>query len=316
MKKTYTSYLDERILKRIEEKKEKLDRARPLPKIVLRRLQEEMIVEWTYHSNAIEGNTLTLGETRLVLEEGITIAGKTLKEHLEATNHKEAILFLLKILKEKKKVTLDLIDQIHKIVLKNIEKEFVGVYRHGQVRIVGARFIPPNYLKVPKLMDDLIKWFNKDGQRMHVIDRATLFHHKFVMIHPYYDGNGRTARLLMNLILMQKGFPPVIISNTDRKKYINALNRADNGNFAPLILLVAISLEKSLDRYLSAIAKSIGHEKKMVPLRKLAKQTPYSQEYLSLLVRQGKIHGIKEGKIWYSSKEDISNYVKQRLRKR
>jgi Fic family protein len=259
---------------------------------------------------------LTLGETRLVLEEGIMIAGKTLKEHLEATNHKEAILFLLKILKEKKTITLDLIDQIHKIVLKNIEREFAGAYRHGQVRIVDARFIPPNYLKVPKLMDDLVNWLKGEGQKLHIIDRAALFHHKFVMIHPYYDGNGRTARLLMNLILMQKAFPPVIISNIDRKKYINALNRADKNDFASLILLVAISLEKSLDRYLRAIAKSIGYDKKLVPLGELAKQTPYSQEYLSLLIRQGKIHGIKEGKVWYSSKEDITNYIKQRLRKR
>lgn len=310
------SSLDPRILKRIEEKREKLDQARPLPQIVLRRLQEEMIIEWTYNSNAIEGNTLTLGETRLVLEQGITIKGKSLKEHMEATNHKEAILFLLKILAQKKKVNINLIHQIHQIVLKNIEKEYAGVYRSGQVRILGAPFIPPNYLKVPKLMEELIAWLYGEGKKLHLIDRAALLHHQFVKIHPYYDGNGRTARLLMNLILMLDGYPPVIISNTDRRKYLNALTWADKKNFKPLVLLVAIALEKSLDRHLLAIAKSIGYDKKMMPLRKLAKQSPYTQDYLSLLIRQGKIHGLKEGKVWYSSKEDVVNYIQSRLRKR
>ncbi|MBU2635323.1 Fic family protein [Patescibacteria group bacterium] len=310
------SYLDARILNRIAEKKETLDKARPLPKIVLRRLQEDMIVEWTYHSNAIEGNTLTLGETKLVLEQGITIKGKSLKEHFEATNHKEAILFLLRILKQKKRITLDLIDQTHKIILKNIEKEYAGVYRAGQVRILGANFIPPNYIKVPQLMRELIRWFYDKSNKLSVIDTAALFHYKFVAIHPYYDGNGRTARLLMNLILMQQGYPPVIISKIDRKKYLNALYEANKKNFKPIVLLTAISLEKSLDRYLSAIAKSIGYDKKLVPLRVLAKQTPYGQDYLSLLMRQGKIHGVKEGKAWYSSKQEVINYIKQRLRKR
>lgn len=310
------SYLDIRILDRIAEKKETLDKARPLPKIVLRRLQEDMTVEWTYHSNAIEGNTLTLGETKLVLEQGITIKGKSLKEHFEAANHKEAILFLLRILKQKKRITLDLIDQTHKIILKNIEKEYAGVYRAGQVRILGANFIPPNYIKVPQLMKELIRWFYNKSNKLSVVDTAALFHYKLAAIHPYYDGNGRTARLLMNLILMQQGYPPVIISKTDRKKYLAALYEANKRNFKPIVLLTAISLEKSLDRYLSAVAKSIGYDKKLVPLRVLAKQTPYSQDYLSLLTRQGKIHGIKEGKVWYSSKQEVIDYIKQRLRKR
>jgi len=309
------SILDNRILKRIEEKKKKLDKVRPLPKIVLERLQKEITTEWTYNSNAIEGNSLTLGETRLILEEGITIRGKSLKEHLEATNHKEAIFFLAKTLKQKKKIDLRLVNNIHGIILKNIEKEFAGVYRSGQVRILGANFIPPNYLKVPKLMKELIKWLNKK-EGVSIIDKAGLFHHKLVVIHPYYDGNGRTARLLMNLILMQKGYPPVIISKIDRKKYLNALNQADKNNFKPLLVLIAISLEKTLDKYLSTVAKSVNYNKNLITLNPLSKQTPYSKDYLGLLIRQGKIHGIKRGKVWYSSKEDVNDYMGQRLRKK
>ncbi|MBU0731346.1 Fic family protein [Patescibacteria group bacterium] len=315
-KKLEKSYLDQRIIDRIEEKKEKIDEVRPFPKAVLKNLQEEMIVDWTYNSNAIEGNTLSLGETRLVLEEGITIHGKPLKDHLEATNHKEALLYLFKIIKQKKKIDQNLIKKLHQIVVKGIEKEYAGIYRTGQVRILGADFIPPNYIKISKLIIELIKWYYTEAKKMYIIDQVAIFHHRFETIHPFFDGNGRTGRLLMNVKLMEKGYPPIIVANNERKKYLNALNKANQDDYRPLVLFFAITLEKYLDVYLRAIAKATRYQKEMVPLQGLSKKVPYSQEYLSLLARQGKIHALKKGKVWYSSKEDIENYLNKRQKKK
>lgn len=310
-----SSCLDPRIVKRISEKKQLLDKHRPLPKIALQKLQENFIIEWTYNSNAIEGNTLTLGETRLVLETGITISGKPLKDHLEATNHKEAIIYLLDLIKKNKKITEQVIRDIHAIVVKNIEKEYAGRFRAGQVRILGADFIPPNYLKIPKLIEDLIKWlYGSDSKKKYILDQAAFFHHRFETIHPFYDGNGRTGRLLMNLILMQKGYPPIIISNTDRKKYLHALSKASKQDYSALTLLLAISLEKNLDLYLEAIASATKFSQELLPLSALVKSTKMSLEYLSLLARQGKIHAVKKGKTWYSTKKYIDDYLKQKLR--
>ncbi|MFH1537013.1 MAG: Fic family protein [Patescibacteria group bacterium] len=310
------SFLDQRIIDRIEEKKKKIDKVRPFPKIVLQNLQEEMIVEWTYNSNAIEGNTLSLGETRLVLEEGITIHGKPLKDHLEATNHKEALLFLFKIIKQKNKVDEALIKKLHQIIVKNIEKEYAGKYRTGQVRILGADFIPPNYLKISKLINELIKWYYSKGKESYILDQVAIFHHRFETIHPFFDGNGRTGRLLMNVKLMEKGYPPIIVANNERKKYLNALNKANKEDYKPLVLFFAITLEKYLDVYLRAIAKATGYQKELISLQELSKKVPYSQEYLSLLARQGKIHALKKGKVWFSSKEDIEKYINKRQKKR
>ena len=308
-----SKYFNPKILKRIKEKKRLLDKSRPLPKTVLEKLREQIIIEWTYNSNAIEGNSLTLRETKLVLEEGITVAGKSLREHFEATNHRDAILFLEKLVKKRKIEEKDVL-KIHQVILKNIEKEFAGKYRNGLVRILGAKKLPPNYLKVPKLMRELYQWVNKNPEKLNIIELASLVHYKFVAIHPYYDGNGRTARLLMNLLLMQKGYPAIIVLRNDRKRYYNALNKADEGDFRPFILLMAISIERSLDLYLRAVKH--GRRNNLESLLELAKKTKYSQEYLSLLARQGKLSAVKDGRKWYSSLKAVRDYIKKRERKR
>lgn len=306
-------YLNQKILERIEEKKKLLDKSRPLPKSALEKLREQIIVEWTYNSNAIEGSSLTLRETKLVLEQGITVAGKPLREHLEATNHRDAILFLEKLVKNKKVKENDIL-KIHELISKNIEKEYAGKYRRGMVRILGAKKLPPNYLKIPKLMDEFYQWINKNPEKLSIIELASLAHYKFVAIHPHYDGNGRTARLLMNLILMQNGYSSVVVLKNDRKRYYNALRKADDRDYKPFILLMAISIERSLDLYLRAIKEEKGES--LEPLSKLAKKTVYGQEYLSLLARQGKLAAAKEGKKWYSSSKAIKDYKEKRERKR
>lgn len=304
-------YLKSKILSRLEEKGALLDKNRPLPKQALLKLREQMIVEGTYNSNAIEGNTLTLKETRLILEEGLTIAGKSMREHFEATNHRDAILLLEKIMKKRGINEKDIL-AIHGLILKNIEKESVGIYRRGQVRILGAPFLPPNYLKVPRLMDDLFEWINKNPEKLHLIELAALAHYRFVTIHPFYDGNGRTARLLMNLILMQSGYPFVIVPANDRKRYYNALAKADNDDFYPFINLMAQFVERSLDLFLGAI----GKVESLVPFSQLAAKTSYSLGYLSLLARRGELDATKRGKVWFSTLKAVRDYKNERKRKR
>lgn len=295
------------LLQRIQEKKKKLDKLRPFSSSILEKLKHDLSLEWTYNSNAIEGNTLTLQETRLVLEEGITIKGKSLREHFEAKNHEKAITYLEDLVQKRARITEEHIFALHKLVLAGIEEDFSGRYRHGQVRIVGANFIPPAGHKVPDLMADFVEEIQHRTKDNHELALATFIHHRFVWIHPFFDGNGRTARLLMNLLLMQRGYPPAVILKNDRKKYYDALNQANNGNYQKLELLIGQALERSLDRYLSAF--EIGtDEEEYLPLSVLAPKTPYSAEYLGLLARRGLIDAYKEGRNWVSTQRAIEAY--------
>ena len=238
------------LLERVEAKKVRLSQMRPIPAIAMERLRESLMMEWTYHSNGIEGNTLTLQETRIILSDGLTVGGKSLREHFETLNHHEAIQVLETMVNSKYRMKSKDILHIHELVLQRIEKEYAGRYRNAGVRITGANFTPPNALKVDALMDELIDWVNQEKE-LPLIVRATIFHHRMVWIHPFFDGNGRTVRLMFNLILMSAGYPPAIILQQDRKKYYDALNKGNQGNYEKLVLLVLQALERSLDIYLS-----------------------------------------------------------------
>mgnify|MGYP001028433394 CR=1 FL=1 len=233
--------------------KKKLNQKRPLPSNTIKSIRESILLDWTYNSNAIEGNTLTLSETKVVLE-GITVGGKTLKEHLEAINHKEAILLVEDIVKQKEKFSEWQIKSIHRLILKGIGDENAGVYRKENVLISGATHTPPDYFLVPEQMSDLLKWYHGEGQKLHAIERAALLHIIFVKIHPFVDGNGRTARLLLNLELMKNGYPPTIIRKEERIDYYNALDRAHTTDeFKEFFKLVAHSLDRTLDLFLKLI---------------------------------------------------------------
>lgn len=305
--------MENKIYERIFQKKKILDSKRPLPKPVLERIMEDFSIELTYNSNAIEGNTLTLVETKMVLEEGITIKGKPLKYHLEAKNHKEAIDLLEKTVNAKTKVTEELLNFIHAIILKDIEKEYAGRYRREQVRILGADFIPPNYLKLPNLMKELAEWINKNPEKLNIIDFSAHAHYKLARIHPYVDGNGRVARLLMNIILMRDGYPPAIILNNDRKRYISTLGSAGHGNFDPFFLLVAQAVERSLDIYLMASGIDYGE---LISLSELSKKSEFSAKYLNKLARSGKLEALKLGRNWLSSDRALKRYLDSRQRQR
>lgn len=305
----------DKYLERIAEKKTQLDAFRPFPSAALRNIKESLTLEWTYNSNSIEGNTLTLQETKMVIEEGFTIKGKSLREHFEAVNHHDAIDFVESLVSHDYKLNDKDILYIHGLVLQKIEKEFAGRYRNAGVRISGANFVPPNALKVDSYMTDLIDWINDERISIHSVIKAAIFHHRFVWIHPFFDGNGRTVRLVFNLYLMRQGFPPAIILKNDRKKYYDALNKANNGDYSKLVLLVLQALERSIDIYLSNLTNTYDDYQ---PISSIVSEpgVPYGQEYVSLLARQGKIDAFKEGKNWYTSKEALNNYVNKRERKR
>lgn len=303
----------ETYLERILQKKEELDKLRPIPSYALKSIKESMTIEWTYNSNSIEGNTLTLQETKMVIEEGFTIKGKSLREHFEAVNHQDAIEFIENlatpdyIIKEK-----DILD-VHALVLQKIEKDFAGRLRTSGVRIAGANFVPPNALKVSDFLTELIDWTN--NSTLETLIKVAIFHHRFVWIHPFFDGNGRTTRLLFNLLLMKDGYPPAIILKNDRKKYYDALNNCNHGDYSKLLLLILQAIERSLNIYLGSLNNTYDDYQEISNIVS-EPNFPYGQEYISLLARQGKIDAFKEGRNWLTSKKAVTDYMEKRKRKR
>ena len=208
----------------IDSLKNKLDAQRPLSPSIVKNLQEDLILRWTYHSNAIEGNTLTLLETKVVLE-GITVGGKALREHFEAINHRNAIYYVEDIIKKEEPFSEWQIRNIHQLILKNIDDENAGRYRQQNVLISGATNTPPDYTLLNDKMAQFIDWYNTEADLIHPIARAAKVHADFVGIHPFIDGNGRTSRLLMNLELMKAGYPPCVITVENRLAYYKALDQ-------------------------------------------------------------------------------------------
>jgi len=295
-------HIDELILKRVEEKKKRLDNLRPLSKDAIQELLEDIRLRHTYHSDAIEGNTLTLQETKLVLEEGVTIGGKPLKDHLEAKNDAEAFDLMVKLVHAKKPISQEIIQQIHEIVTKGILEES-GKYRTENVRIAGSKTTPLSYSKIVKLMGEYIS--NIRELKLHPIKKAAFIHHELVRMHPFLDGNGRVARLITNLYLMQMGHPPIVLKKEEQRKYYQVLQKADGGDLSPLAAFIAKAVHEALMYYLS----SFVDDERLISLKEIAEFYPYSQEYLSLRARQGKLDAVKIENVWYSSKRALKEYL-------
>lgn len=312
------SYLTPIIKNRLEKKLVKLNKLRPLPKSAVQKLREKFQIEMTYNSNAIEGNSLTLRETFLVINEGLTVKGKPLKDHLEAKNHYTALEYLYDLIDKNKQHTVSemLIKNLHQIIIQETDKEWAGRYRNANVIIGGAKHTPPDALQVPQKMRDLIGWLNSQKNKINIIELAALLHHKLVHIHPFFDGNGRTSRLAMNLLLMQNGYPLVVILKNDRKKYYDVLSNADGGKYEPLIRFIAQAVERTLNIYLKTLTPATQKQEKYLKFTEISKTTPFSAKYLNLLARQGKLEAYKEGRNWLTSKEAVERYLKNRIRQR
>ncbi|MCL2604112.1 MAG: Fic family protein [Defluviitaleaceae bacterium] len=228
---------------------DRLKGLRPLSPEGVRRLSEDFMIDYTYHSNAIEGSTLTLDETHLVLKEGVTISGKPLKHHLEAIGHKDAYYYMEDLIKNKEPITEKTIQVIHSLVLVDGGLDR-GVYRRLPVRV--GNYYPCQPYEVPIKMEQLMAEYTTDMQSLHVIERVALFHLIFETIHPFIDGNGRVGRLLLNFELMASGYPPINIMFSDRQKYYDCFNRyrEDNKNPAKMTELVAGYAVSELKRYI------------------------------------------------------------------
>lgn len=242
-------------IKKATELKEQLDRQRPLDTVTVQRLKEDFFVRNTYHSNAIEGNTLTIYETKAILEDGITVGnGKTLREHMEAINHRDAIQYVESVIT--RPLTEHLIRNIHSLILRGIDTDHAGAYRRQDVIIAGASHSVTPHFKIADDMEELVRWYTSavENNNDHPIEIAAILHSKFVNIHPFLDGNGRTGRLLMNFELMRAGYLPVIIQVDDRQKYYEALDHAGvNNDYTMLIDMVASVEVGALKKYLELL---------------------------------------------------------------
>lgn len=292
---------------------EKLKLCRPIPPSVMGKIREEFQIEMTYNSNAIEGNSLSLKETFWVIQEGLTLKEKPLKDHLEAKNHKEALEFLYELIEHDRQNTISeqLIKQLHHLVVQESHRDIAGKYRDGDVIISGAEHRPPSAFELPAKMHDLIQWMKKHHKSLHPVEFSALVHHKLAHIHPFWDGNGRTARLVMNIFIMEAGYPLAVILKNDRKRYYRVLSQADKGNYKPLCEFVAQAVIRSLNIYLKRLKPKETLKEGFMHLKELAqdKEIPYSATYLRKLATQGKIEAFKEGRNWISSKKAIKRYV-------
>ena len=244
------------LLDSISQKKKQLDYARPFPKELIQNLDQWFKIEQTYASNAIEGNTLTRSETALVVEKGLTIGGKSLHEHLEAINHAHALDYVKQFAsKTKNSITIKFIRSLHSLILKSTDDKNAGAWRTIMVKISGSTVQLPDPIDVPHLMDNFVTWLHNTDS--HPAITAIEAHYKFVRIHPFVDGNGRCTRLLMNLLLAQEGYPPLIIDPTQREEYIKSMQQADESeNLNDYHTFMLQTLEKSIDAYLDFINRS------------------------------------------------------------
>jgi Fic family protein len=252
-----------RLLSQLDEKREELNRRRPLSPAEAARLREYLDVEWTYNSNAIEGSTLTRQETLVVLKHGLTVGGKSLVEHLEAINHQHAIDFVEHLAAQPEAISEDDIKAIHRLVLRTIDDDHAGVYRQQQVFIAGSAYLPPSASAIPGRMAEFAEWLARSGDAirqeipdaLHPVERAAHAHFWLVDIHPFVDGNGRAARLLMNLLLLQASYPIAIIRHEERAAYYAALEEGHEGRLASFLQLVAEAVDRTMDLFLSASAE-------------------------------------------------------------
>ena len=275
-------------------KKQKLDQYRPLPPALVKNLEQWFLIELTYTSNALEGNTLTRKETAAVVEKGLTIGGKSLIEHLEATNHAKALQNIMDLAGSKTNdLSEDDILTIHNTILRGIDDENAGYYRNIPVRIAGSNVILPNAARVPNRMRDFEAWIQSDHD-FHPVELAAKAHYQLVTIHPFVDGNGRTARLLMNLILLQNGYSPALIRKRDRLKYISALEKAQlGGSSDDYFKVIYDAVNRSLDIYLNAVTgkdekkPQVTKTKNLLRIGQLAKQSGESTATIRYWTKEG-----------------------------
>jgi len=293
------------LITRITQKKKQLDQLKPFPVDLIKNLNAWLRIELTYTSNAIEWNTLTRQETNLVVNEWLSVSGKLFIELLEAKNHDTVLSVILEFAQKLsiKKISQQHILYIHQQILKGINDINAGVYRSVPVRIIGSQTILPNYLKVPDLMDDLEQRLSTTKEDPLII--AIELHYRLVSIHPFIDGNGRTARLLFDLVLLIAWYPLAFVPVTERARYISSLEQAQTGwpktTYQEFMLWC---IESSLDLYLNTLQNKLQKPKKeSIILLKISELARQSGENISTIR-----YWTKEG-ILEVAKTTTSNYA-------
>ncbi len=286
------------VLRRIQEKKNRLDGFRPFPTVLEKNIDDWLRIELTYNSNAIEGNTLSRIETMLIVEKGITARGKSLVEHQEAINHARAFDYVVGLVESKEDISLQrvLID-IHSLILDKINDPYKGRYRDVSVRIQASQVVLPNPLKVPEKMDTFYKKM-EEIKHISVPEQACIVHYDFVSIHPFIDGNGRTARLLMNYVLLKNGYAPALIKKEERGIYIDALEEYHIlGKPQKYYAYLYKTIERGLDEYLKLLEKpSLEQGERLLKIGELAEVSGVSISTVR--------HWTKEGLL------DVQDYTK------
>jgi len=318
MADTDTFRLPLHLAARLRELRARLDAARPLPQAALTNLHAQYRLEATYHTNAIEGSTLTLRETQLVLERGLTVGGKPLRDHLAAANGGAAWERLAELATTGRSLDHVALQELHAVVMRGLSED-AGRYRTVNVRIVGARHTPPDWSRVGARMDGVLA---RTAQVLAAAAAATTtagddaarlfpalaaFHHGCAAVHPFSDGNGRVVRLATNLLLMARGWPPLVLRVDRRAAYYRALARGDRGELRPLAELLARAATESLLRHLA----TLGDRDALLPLRELVAATPdcpYSADYLALRARQGRFAAAKLDGVWHASRVALAAY--------
>ena len=246
------------LLKEVDVQKEQLSALRPLPEEALKKIQDALDIEYTYESNRIEGNTLTLQETALVVNEGVTISGKSMREHLEAINHTEAISYIKDIAKQDIEISERTIKEIHALILHGIDRENAGRYRTVPVMISGSAHMPSQPYLIEKQMEDfMIRFKQMEKEMVHPVLVAAYLHGELVRIHPFIDGNGRTSRLLMNLYLLRNGYVIITLkgSNDEKVNYYMALEKSHTEHLPEDFQKLVVEAEiAALRKYLSIMA--------------------------------------------------------------
>ena|SRR6218665_513482 len=242
----------ETLLNQLNELHNEWSKQKPLNETQLRKMEEYFNLNYTYESNRIEGNTLTLQETHLIINDGITVGGKSMREHLEVINHSEAVAFLSEMVREKIAFTERSLKQIHHLILKGIDRENAGTYRSIGVRISGSTHVPPEPYLLSRLMEEVFTYYDENRKLLHPVILAAEMHERIVRIHPFIDGNGRTTRLVMNLILLQNGYPIANIKGdlANRMKYYSALENAPADERRSFRLFIAEAVIQSLQEHI------------------------------------------------------------------
>lgn len=266
LKKLYPPTDDQnKLIEQVDDLRKCLDSFRPFDKFQLKNLEDYYAVSYTYESNRIEGNTLTQNETHLVINKGMTVQGKPMKDHLEAINHKEAYEYIVDLAKNKVEINEREVLRIHALILRAIDKDNAGQYRGVNIKVGESAYVFPQPFLVPKLMEDYFIWYNENKEKLHPVLLAGEMHSKLVTIHPFIDGNGRTSRLVMNLILLQHGYPLVNISGEkeERQAYYDCLQIAQTKkDYLPFLNYVLTQEKQSLFEYIRMFSGNVNLKEK------------------------------------------------------